>query len=227
MTQAAFMCRVHAALGRSATAPAPKPPEINQAIARLASATDDIVGMFATRAEASGMKVHRLPSTALLEKLTSLLKEKNVRTASISMRPERRPDVDQAIAAAGVREFDWRSDRGLDGQYDLDAGITDVHAGIAETGTLVCCSDANHSRGSSLVQPIHIVVMRAGDVLPDMLDYWAGVAGLRPQDRPSSTAFITGPSKTADIEGILITGVHGPKEVHVLLVDGEGERVKS
>lgn len=218
MSQAAFMRRVHAALGRSATAEAPQPPHIDPKLTRLASTADDVVGMFAARAAASGMTVDRMPPEALPGKLASLLKEKNIRTASISMRPDRRREVDHAIAAASVREFHWREDRGLDGQYDLDAGITDVHAALAETGTLVCCSSENHSRGSSLVQPIHIAIVWAEDVLPDMLDYWASVTGLRPQDRPSSTAFITGPSKTADIEGILITGVHGPKQVHILLV---------
>src|SRR5690606_18699946 len=96
---------------------------------------------------------------------------------------------------------------------------TDVHAAIAETGSLVCCSDGGHSRGLSLIPPVHIAIVRKSDILPDMFDFWPRYAQSQPDELPSSIAFITGPSKTADIEGVLITGVHGPGRVFVLVVE--------
>ena len=103
--------------------------------------------------------------------------------------------------------------------YRVDAGVTDVQAAIAETGTLVCWSGPGRGRGLSLVPPVHIAVVRRSDIVPDLIDYLARHAQHGPEALPSSIVFITGPSKTADIEGVLITGVHGPREVHILLVD--------
>ena len=107
----------------------------------------------------------------------------------------------------------------LDAQFDVDCGITGVHAALAETGTLVLYSDAHHSRGLSLVPPLHIAIVYRRDILPDMLDHWARLRGIPGSDLPSNMVFITGPSKTADIEGELVTGVHGPEAVHIMLVE--------
>ena len=91
-------------------------------------------------------------------------------------------------------------------------------AALAETGTLICCTDADHARGHSLAVPLHVAIVRQSDILPDMIDYMARIHGSSPADLPSAQTLITGPSKTADIEGVLITGVHGPGKVCVLIV---------
>ena len=69
-------------------------------------------------------------------------------------------------------------------------------------------------RGASLIPPVHIAVVAQAQIVPDLCDYFGGL-GL---SLPANINVITGPSKTADIEGILITGVHGPGDVHVALV---------
>ncbi|MAE60513.1 MAG: hypothetical protein CMJ49_04050 [Planctomycetaceae bacterium] len=115
--------------------------------------------------------------------------------------------------------MDWRNDSKMTSAYQADAGLTGVHAGLAETGTLICNSDAAHARGASLAPPVHIAVVRRRDILPDMLDYLPRLEGMSPAELPSSQAWITGPSKTADIEGVLITGVHGPGKLIIVLVD--------
>ena len=117
--------------------------------------------------------------------------------------------------------LDWRHEGGVDAQFDVDAGITDVHAALAETGTLICCSDTEHSRCLSLVPPLHVAVVGRRDVLPDMIDFWRSVEAESDGTLSSSISFITGPSKTADIEGELITGVHGPGRVEIYLVEDE------
>lgn len=92
--------------------------------------------------------------------------------------------------------------------------MSDVTACLAETGTLVVATDADHARSVSLIPPVHIAIVPASRILPDMLDYWQKVG----RDIPSNQVFITGPSKTADIEGVLVTGVHGPRVVEILIV---------
>jgi L-lactate dehydrogenase complex protein LldG len=124
----------------------------------------------------------------------------------------------EAIQAAGIAVDDWRGDRTMAAGYDAGAGVTDVRAAIAETGTLVYASDADHGRGLMLVPPIHLAVVRTRDIIPDMLDYMRQMGAANPAELPASQTLITGPSKTADIEGVLVTGVHGPGAVHVLLV---------
>ena len=208
-------------MGRSPRATAatpPAPPAIDEKLVRLATAQDDLLELFAQRATAIGMTVHRCPAAQLPRLVGELLDKLKIK--SLAFAAGNLPQLiglPEALRRRGMTVLDWRASPGLDAQYDLDAGITDVHAALAETGTLVCCADAGHSRGLSLVPPIHIAIVRRSDILPDMLDYWANVRRAAVPS-PSSQVFITGPSKTSDIEGVLITGVHGPTQVHILLI---------
>ena len=215
----AFFARIHAALGRSATAtPSEKPPEVDETIARLANHSDDIVKMFHTRAAGTGMFVHRPKASELADHLIAFLKKEGVKSVVLGQLPLL-GDLDAKLREAGFEVVDWKKSEGLDVQFDVDCGITSVAAALAETGTLVICSTANTSRGLSLVPPLHIAIVRESDILPDMLDYWHRLKGVPNTDLPSNMVFITGPSKTADIEGELVTGVHGPEAVHILLVE--------
>ena len=95
-------------------------------------------------------------------------------------------------------------------------GITGADAALAETGSLVLASGAGRGRLASLLPPVHVAIVERGRVmrsLPDLLLDRPGLA-----TAGSNLVFITGPSRTADIEHTLSRGVHGPKEVHVVLV---------
>ena len=70
------------------------------------------------------------------------------------------------------------------------------------------------SRGAYLLPFVHVAIVRASQVVPDLVDAWDQF-----EDGPALSLLVTGPSKTADIEGVLITGVHGPGELHVVLVE--------
>lgn len=214
-----LFARVHAALGRSHTQPpASPPPAVNEAIARLAKPGDDLVKMFHAKAAASGMFVHRPKAGMLTSHIMEFLKTQNVHSVVLGQLPLV-SDLEQALQQAGIAIVDWKSQPGLDAQFDVGCGITGVRVALAETGSLVLCSDSHMSRGLSLIPPLHIAIVRPSDILPDMIDYWASLRGIPSSDLPSNMVFITGPSKTADIEGELVTGVHGPEAVHILLVD--------
>jgi len=98
--------------------------------------------------------------------------------------------------------------------FALDAGITGVDALIAETGTIVVSASDRRPRSLSLLPPLYVAVARADQIVPDLFDWF----GARPMGELSSAfTLITGPSKTGDIELTLVTGVHGPGEVHVVV----------
>lgn len=100
------------------------------------------------------------------------------------------------------------------------AGITGANFALADTGTVVLDSTDEALRLASTLPRCHFVVLDPGKVLADGL---AAVAPLRVFQRrqsPDFIAFITGPSRTADIERVLTIGVHGPVELHILLLEG-------
>lgn len=104
----------------------------------------------------------------------------------------------------------------------LDAaqtGVTAVRLAIADYGTVVIQSGPDATEAASLFPGLHVAVLRASDVVPDM-----GVAfrrlGETLRDRPTTAILATGPSATADM-GALVRGAHGPKQVHVIVVDDQ------
>jgi L-lactate dehydrogenase complex protein LldG len=100
-----------------------------------------------------------------------------------------------------------------------DIGITSVDYALAATGTFVMLSSHNEARLISLLPPVHIAIFPRSLILAN-LDELLSVLP-RPADQTSSMVLITGPSRTADIEQILVRGVHGPGEVYAVIVDGE------
>lgn len=102
---------------------------------------------------------------------------------------------------------------------NIDAGLTVAECAIADTGTLVILSSPEQPRSLSLVPPIHICLLDANRLYPDMptaLDQERWSAHM-----PTNLIFVSGPSKTADIQQTLAYGAHGPKSMIVILVDGE------
>ncbi|RLB41078.1 MAG: hypothetical protein DRH12_08985 [Deltaproteobacteria bacterium] len=101
---------------------------------------------------------------------------------------------------------------------EADLGITAADALIMESGTLVTRAKRGWERGTSLLPPVHLVLVDAARVLsritdlPAVLTQWF-TAG---SNSPSAIHLISGPSKTADIEFTLVLGVHGPKAVYIL-----------
>jgi len=100
--------------------------------------------------------------------------------------------------------------------FDTDAAVTSSLAAIAETGTLVLWPRPQEPRLMSLVPPVHFAIVEASRMYATFADLvseqdWAG-------SMPTNALLISGPSKSADIEQTLAYGVHGPRELIVLLV---------
>lgn len=97
-------------------------------------------------------------------------------------------------------------------------GVTGAEWGVAETGTIVLPSGPGRGRLVSLLPPVHVALLPADRLLASVADLLGRLAG-EPQ-LPSSLALTTGPSRSADIENDLSIGVHGPAEVHVVVLPG-------
>ena len=99
--------------------------------------------------------------------------------------------------------------------FSYDVGISTAQAAIAETGTLVLDSAYERHRLVSLVPPVHIAIIKESVIVETLSD----ALTLLQKDKEISPAitFITGPSRTADIELTLTIGVHGPQELYVIV----------
>ncbi|MDE2747346.1 MAG: lactate utilization protein [Chloroflexota bacterium] len=96
-------------------------------------------------------------------------------------------------------------------------GLTGVNAALAATGSLVLESGAGRYRSASLLPDLHIALMTADQVLPD-LETWAAARAHEAFREASNTVIVSGPSKTADIGHQLVKGAHGPRELHILIL---------
>ena len=95
------------------------------------------------------------------------------------------------------------------------AETSEAAFGLADTGSVVLVSSPAEPRARSLLPDVHVSLLREDRILPGLDELFAALGG----DLPSSLAIVTGPSRSADIEQRLAVGVHGPGEVHVVILE--------
>ncbi|HWW44929.1 MAG TPA: LUD domain-containing protein [Acidimicrobiia bacterium] len=122
-------------------------------------------------------------------------------------------DLATALQAAGHVVVRPHEPAYRDALPDAALGITRCAAAIADTGTLMLLFDAAHPRSTSLLPRTHVAVVDEADLVASLGE----ALGRVPTPLPSAVTFVTGPSRSADIEQILTLGVHGPAHVHVVL----------
>lgn len=134
------------------------------------------------------------------------------------------PRLPQPEGAAGVRwvRFDAPIETLKAPLFDsFEVGVNAADCAIADTGTLVLCSGPDAPRTLSLVPPIHVCILDARRLHATLLDAlrterWSSAM-------PTNLIFVSGPSKTADIQQTLAYGAHGPRELIVLIHGHSGE----
>jgi L-lactate dehydrogenase complex protein LldG len=211
---------LHALRRRTEAAPHPTPlPDRSNAALRAVRPAEELAARFAAEATAAGCVVHRVTEANWLAAAKDIVGSLSARLVLVQPQPgtaltaERAAALADALATAGRSAVSKWDDDTL---FNCDAAVTGVVAAIAETGTLVCVSGPAAARGASLIPPVHIALLDRTQIVGDLFDYFDRLANT---GSPANINLITGPSKTADIEGILITGVHGPGVVHVLLLE--------
>ena len=128
-----------------------------------------------------------------------------------------------AVAWPSLAALDWgAAGLAVEGRGARDAdlvGITGCFCAVAETGTLMLCSSADTPAAVSLLPETHIAIVHASRILPYMEDAWA-LARKELGSLPRAVNFISGPSRTGDIEQTIVLGAHGPYRVHIVIVEG-------
>jgi L-lactate utilization protein LutC len=87
---------------------------------------------------------------------------------------------------------------------------------VADTGSVVLAHGAGRGRSAVLLPPTHVTLLEADRVVPSIVDAYERLAEL--DELPSNVAFHTGPSRSGDLEQIPVFGVHGPGDVHVVVL---------
>jgi L-lactate dehydrogenase complex protein LldG len=171
--------------------------------------------------EAMRTEVHLSSKTDWGNKLKAILRARNLKTLLYSAATWMSPVIEQAWdeSAEGFPArvpFDRQVEDFKENLFEIDAGITTTCGGIAETGAIVLWPDEQEPRTMSLVPPVHIAVLQADQIYNSFCEIvqaqnWT-------DSMPTNALLISGPSKTADIEMTLAFGVHGPKELIVIIL---------
>jgi len=94
-----------------------------------------------------------------------------------------------------------------------DAGVSRAAYALASTGSVVLLASPGEPRAASVLPEVHVTIVREETILPGLSELFAAIG----RDLPSALAVVTGPSASADIGQRHLVGVHGPREVHVVL----------
>lgn len=178
--------------------------------ARTALPWDALIDLFVTMSEQVGAPVHRL---ATLDQVPGVFA---ARLAELGV-------GDGRVMAPHplLRGLPWPGNdapRAGPARGDDRAALTLAAGAVAETGTLIFVSGPEHPSNLAFLPEVQIVVLRGGDLSATYEDFWdrrreAGAPV------PATVNMVTGPSRTGDIEQIILLGAHGPKRVEIMLVE--------
>lgn len=125
--------------------------------------------------------------------------------------------TDEAVGGLGLEVL--HTDRGYDRTQleSCDAGISECEVLVAQTGGVMVSAASSGGRGLSVLPPHHVVLATSAQLVPDLTAAFAHIRQRYGDRPPSFISFITGPSRTGDIERILVLGAHGPKKLTILM----------
>lgn len=210
------LARVSRSLGRSRPPEnISPPPEIDEPITRLVYSDIGLAELFEQRASAQKMHISLLSVEQLMPQLAEFLRQQKCKRIMLSDTPLlRKLEMGDFLDEHGFEARYW-SGITADESYDYDAGVTEVDYAVAETASVVIRHRPEHGRLISLVPFVHVAIIEPKRFLPDQLDLFER---LRQEGCGSGVTIISGPSKTADIEMNVVTGVHGPNVVKAFIL---------
>ena len=194
----------------------------------IAERADSLFDAAEVAANSANWTVHRLED---LEKaairILRICREKGIESVALSEHDSvERADVEKVLKDAGLSAETLLGSKEPGAQpgtkpvaFSVGAGITGADWFIAETGTLVLHPRTGVSRLVSLAPPIHIAILEKGQAIPSLDELFAlERAEFLNGTLAGSMNLISGPSRTGDIEGAIVQGIHGPVETHLLMI---------
>lgn len=127
--------------------------------------------------------------------------------------------ADRSVMYIDDRCFQKDQDTWKRAYADLDVGLNRAVVGIADSGAVLIAASENDSRALSLLSVHHVVILHVRDILASLSESAPVLRKYARKDVSSALTLIGGPSKTADIEKVLVTGVHGPKDFTIIIID--------
>lgn len=208
MSRENILHKVRTALGRSAGAPAGDPPpvrlripeaEMESRIATMRMRIEALAGKTARTSDPRGCAAEIIAGKTAVASNAPFLAERGITTLPCVRSGIIDRDELRAVCAAA------------------DIGITCADYVLADTGTLVMIASPAEARLVSLLPPMHLAIVPKGRILTGLDELFTILP--KPAETSSSMVLITGPSRTADIEQILVRGVHGPGQITVVIID--------
>ena len=212
MDRAAFLARLPKGVVKAPVRP-PGPPE---------PPPRDALAALVEKLRATGMGVHVLDSAdQALQKALALIKESGAeRLGAADLGPELNELLPQTARSLGLEVVPAGDDRAEAKSYEpLAAGLTRADLAVAQVGALLQAARPGGGRLMSLMPPMHVALLWAKDILPAMADLPPALQDQErfPDGMPPAVSLIGGPSKTGDIEAVIVLGVHGPGRVEVVI----------
>jgi L-lactate dehydrogenase complex protein LldG len=215
--RAAFLAKARERLGEGIPVnPVHVPPEpraVPPEVRFTALDPGDLVASFVAMAIEVDAVVHRIGAEGIDAKVVDLVRQHHATTVVRSAEPDLDP-LAVALTEAGVTVDPYDPATGA----AADVGLTGAVAGVAATGSLVLDASVAGSRAAGLLPPVHVCVLREDQLVATPADVLHPLRA----GAPSSLVLVGGPSRTGDVEQILTLGVHGPRHVHIVLVEPEG-----
>ena len=205
----------HPAFGDDSTVPSVLPVSPQQWLPRVGGTLGEQIELFRRNAEDLKAEFHACASlsqaTRHVKTLAAVGGWKKIGVHSGDL-------TDPVAQELGLPEVRTNGGYAVNDLESCDAGLTECEALVAQTGSVLVTAPSAGGRALSVLPPHHVVLARRSQMVPDLT-----AALQRVQDKfkckfPSFLSFISGPSRTGDIERILVLGAHGPKKVTILLL---------
>lgn len=180
-----------------------------------ASGREALVDRFIEEVEAVSGKVHRVAGVdAAAAVLEGLVRSEGIDRLAVSRDPLAREISARVLTGHEVIDPEDARDR----IERAGMGLTGGRLAIAEHGTVMLAPEDDHGRLTALLPPHHVIVLGTDRVVGTLAEAIDALG----DEPPATLTFVSGPSRTADIEQTLVLGIHGPARLDVLLIDSEG-----